>query len=285
MTGDHGARGRRPRRLHAAAPGAPPPPVRRHGERRARCARARPSGQRPLRHRGPPAVAHRGQPLRPDLRRRRPDRADPSPLDLGRRHPTRDRPRRPLRACSGTRPTCIAALAGIPGLAEARRVGTDSLTPVLRPGAGRHRAQASSWPTPRASWPGCGRTRRRTSSPASRRRCTLAEAGLAALDEALEPGVTERDLLGVYVETVAALGAPTPPSESVVFATPRRGPVRYRYLASDRLDQRGRAGRPLPRRPLRRLRGRAWPGPGRPAPRPRRARRPWPTAAAGPSTP
>jgi Xaa-Pro dipeptidase len=62
----------------------------------------------------------------------------------------------------------------------------------------------------------------------------LAEAGLAALEEALRPGITERALLGVYLETVARLGAPTPPSESVVFATPRQGPVRFRYLAGDR---------------------------------------------------
>jgi len=38
----------------------------------------------------------------------------------------------------------------------------------------------------------------------------------------------------VYDECVARLGAPTPPSESVAFATPRRGPVRFRNLASDR---------------------------------------------------
>ena len=68
---------------------------------------------------------------------------------------------------------------------------------------------------------------------------TLAEAGLAALEEALRPGVSERDLLGVYVEAVANLGAPTPPSESVVFATPRQGPVHYRSLASDRVITRG----------------------------------------------
>jgi Xaa-Pro aminopeptidase len=62
----------------------------------------------------------------------------------------------------------------------------------------------------------------------------LAEAGLSALEAALVPGVTERELLAVYDECVARLGAPTPPSESVAFATPRRGPVRFRNLASDR---------------------------------------------------
>ncbi len=62
----------------------------------------------------------------------------------------------------------------------------------------------------------------------------VAEAGLSALEAALRPGITERELLGTYLEAVASLGAPTPPSESVAFATPRQGPVRFRYLASDR---------------------------------------------------
>jgi Xaa-Pro dipeptidase len=62
----------------------------------------------------------------------------------------------------------------------------------------------------------------------------IAEAGLSALEDALEPGISERDLLGVYYQRVAGLGAPTPPSESVCFATPTRGPVRFRYLASER---------------------------------------------------
>jgi Xaa-Pro aminopeptidase len=62
----------------------------------------------------------------------------------------------------------------------------------------------------------------------------IAEAALSAMEQALEPGITERDLLGVYDERVASLGAPYPPSESVCFATPTRGPVRFRHLASDR---------------------------------------------------
>ena len=57
---------------------------------------------------------------------------------------------------------------------------------------------------------------------------------MSALDDALRPGITERELLGIYDEHVARLGAPTPPSESICFATPLRGPVRFRYLASDR---------------------------------------------------
>ncbi len=132
----------------------------------------------------------------------------------------------------------IAALAGIPGLAEAHRVGTDSLTPFF--------AEVLAGIVPDfelvdASGILAGL---RADKTADELACievavTLAEAGLAALEEALRPGVSERDLLGVYVETLAALGAPTPPSESVVFATPRRGPVHYRSLASDRIITRG----------------------------------------------
>jgi Xaa-Pro dipeptidase len=132
----------------------------------------------------------------------------------------------------------IAAIAAIPGLRESRRVGTDALTPFfsrilpeLAPDA--ELADASGL-----------LTEARAHKTADEVGCiemalTLAEAGLAALDEALEPGISERALLGVYVEAISRLGAPTPPSESVVFATPRQGPVRYRYLASDRLINKG----------------------------------------------
>ena len=51
---------------------------------------------------------------------------------------------------------------------------------------------------------------------------------------ALAPGITERELLGIYDARIASLGTPMPPSESVCFATPSRGPVRFRHLASDR---------------------------------------------------
>jgi Xaa-Pro dipeptidase len=132
----------------------------------------------------------------------------------------------------------IAAIASIPGLADARRVGTDALTPFFSQVLGQivpnfELADASGL-----------LAELRAHKTADELACiqvavTLAEAGLAALEEALAPGLSERDLLGVYVETVAALGAPTPPSESVVFSTPRTGPVHYRYLAGDRVVSRG----------------------------------------------
>jgi Xaa-Pro aminopeptidase len=132
----------------------------------------------------------------------------------------------------------IAALAGIPGLTEAHRVGTDSLTPFF----GHVLADlVPNFELVDASGILAGMRADKTADELAclQMAATLAEAGLAALEEALEPGLSERDLLGVYAETVAALGAPTPPSESVVFATPRAGPVRYRYLARDRIITRG----------------------------------------------
>ena len=127
----------------------------------------------------------------------------------------------------------VAALGEIPGFARAHRVGTDALTPffgrVLRELVPAlelvdaspllHRARAHKTADEIA---------------AIEVAVAVAEAGLTALEEALRPGITERALFGAYLEAVAGLGAPTPPSESVVFATPRQGPVRFRYLAGER---------------------------------------------------
>lgn len=53
------------------------------------------------------------------------------------------------------------------------------------------------------------------------------------MSAALRPGVSERELLGVYSEHVARLGAPVPPSESVCFVA--SGAVALRHVASDRV--------------------------------------------------
>jgi Xaa-Pro aminopeptidase len=131
-------------------------------------------------------------------------------------------------------PANLAAdLAKIPGLREARRVGTDGLTPmfaVLIPLLVTPAELVDAAPVMASA--------RRTKTPdeiicldvAS----AVAEAALSALEDALAPGITERELLGIYDERIASLGAPMPPSESVCFATPTRGPVRFRHLASDR---------------------------------------------------
>jgi Xaa-Pro aminopeptidase len=127
----------------------------------------------------------------------------------------------------------LAALAAIPSLAEAQTVGTDGLTPLF--------AQLLPTLFPTAEMVDAGSVldeARRRKTPGELVcldvASAIAEAALTALDEAIEPGVTERELLAVFDECVARLGATTPPTESVAFATPNRGPVRFRHLASDR---------------------------------------------------
>ena len=131
-------------------------------------------------------------------------------------------------------PANLAAdLATIPGLREARRVGTDGLTPMFA-------GLISQLVTPAELVDAAPvmASARRTKMP-DEITCldvasAIAEAALSALEGALAPGITERELLGIYDERIASLGAPMPPSESVCFATPARGPVRFRHLASDR---------------------------------------------------
>jgi Xaa-Pro dipeptidase len=126
-----------------------------------------------------------------------------------------------------------AALATIPGVRESRRVGTDGLTPMF---AGLFSQLVTSADLVDAA--PVMATARRIKTP-DELACldvasAIAEAALSALEDALEPGITERELLGVYYERVASLGAPIAPSESVCFATQPRGPMSFRHLASDR---------------------------------------------------
>ena len=131
-------------------------------------------------------------------------------------------------------PANLAAdLATIPGLREARRVGTDGLTPMFA-------GLISQLITPAELVDAAPVmvSARRTKTP-DEITCldvasAIAEAALSALEGAVAPGITERELLGIYDERIASLGAPMPPSESVCFATPSRGPVGFRHLASDR---------------------------------------------------
>jgi Xaa-Pro dipeptidase len=123
-----------------------------------------------------------------------------------------------------------AALSAIPGLADARRVGTTSSTPGFprllagaAPGAEVVDGGAALWAA------------RLPKSPAEVERIVaataVAEGALAAMVAALRPGASERDLLAVYLERIAAAGAPTPPTDGVVCATPTTGPVALHRLA------------------------------------------------------
>lgn len=108
----------------------------------------------------------------------------------------------------------VANVAAIPGLREARRVGTDSLSPgfpallaSLAPGAELVDA------TPALRRVRATRTDEERACIAEA--CRLAEAGLDAMVGALRPGVTPAELLAVHAERLAGLGAPTPPTEAV----------------------------------------------------------------------
>ena len=159
-------------------------------------------------------------------------------------------------------PANLAAdLAKIPGLREARRVGTDGLTPMfagLIPQLVTPAELVDAAPVMASA--------RRTKTP-DEITCldvasAIAEAALSAMEKALTPGITERELLGIYDERIASLGAPMPPSESVCFATPSQGPVRFRHLASDRPIGEGELVVLAPGGAVRRIRGRAGPHPG-----------------------
>src|SRR5262249_39001341 len=121
----------------------------------------------------------------------------------------------------------------IPGLRDARRVGTDGLTPMfagLIPELVTKADLVDAGPV---------MTSARRTKTADEIICldvasAIAEAALTAMEGALAPGITERELLGVHDERIASLGAPMPPSESVCFATAANGPVGFRHLASDR---------------------------------------------------
>jgi Xaa-Pro dipeptidase len=131
-------------------------------------------------------------------------------------------------------PANLAAdLAKIPGVREARRVGTDGLTPRF---AGLIRQLVTSAELVDAAVVMAAARRVKTAEETT---CldvasAIAEAALTAMEDALVPGITERELLGIYDEKIASLGAPTPPSEGVCFATPTSGPVTFRHLASER---------------------------------------------------
>lgn len=145
-------------------------------------------------------------------------------------------PRANLIGLSWNPSIASSRLQGIGGLAAAARVATDG----WNPGTGQLVASLC----PGAEVVDAARVLRlaRSAKSPDEMAClataaAVAEAALSAMSEALEAGVTERDLLGVYASTVASLGLPCPPSEGVAFvsgdaAAPRR-------VASERRVDRG----------------------------------------------
>ena len=128
--------------------------------------------------------------------------------------------------------TIAASLAAIPGLPGARRIGTTSSSPgfprllaAVAPGAELVDGSAALWA---ARAPKSDAEVDRIVAAAG-----IAGVGLRAMEAALRPGATERALVAAYLEAIAGAGAPTPPTEGVACATPVRGPVALRRIATD----------------------------------------------------
>ena len=127
----------------------------------------------------------------------------------------------------------LGSLAAIPGIESVRRVGTDSYSPGFE--------QFLAAFAPNAELVDAGPTLAQARGSKSEdevalieRAVAVAEAALTAMDDAVEPGATERDLMRAYLVAISRLGCMQPPTEGVACATPRSGPVTLRRLASNR---------------------------------------------------
>lgn len=119
----------------------------------------------------------------------------------------------------------VSALQGIEGTATARRVGTDTISPLfaqLLPMACPQADLVDGEPAMRAA--------RRVKTPeevtALRASLAVAEASLAEAVAEVRPGVTERHLAGVLLEAAAAGGVSTPATQEVAWVTSREHPWR-----------------------------------------------------------
>jgi Xaa-Pro aminopeptidase len=115
-------------------------------------------------------------------------------------------------------------IASIPGLVG--QIGTDALTPSFAELLPVVDGRAAMWEARAVKTP--------DEIACILRATQVAKAGLTALIEALAPGVTERELGGVFAECVAGLGVPILASDSVACATEQEGVVQLRHLATDR---------------------------------------------------
>lgn len=126
----------------------------------------------------------------------------------------------------------MASVASIAGLREARRIGTDGLTATS--GAMiESLAPSAELVDGGVVVEACRRVKTDAEITCLEVAAAISESALSVMASALGPGVSERELLGVYSEHVARLGAPVPPSESVCFAT--GGSVGFRHVPSDRV--------------------------------------------------
>ena len=131
-----------------------------------------------------------------------------------------DIPRDHLYGISFNPASFLQVLRGIDGASTARTVATDALTP------GAAQMLAAAFPSADVvDGERLMQRARRVKTPleveAIRRSVGIAERSLAAARVALEPGVTERHLTGVFMEAMAAAGVTTPSTQDVARVTSR----------------------------------------------------------------
>jgi Xaa-Pro aminopeptidase len=122
----------------------------------------------------------------------------------------------------------MGAVAAIPGVSGARRIGVDGLTPLFE------QLFATTLPDAQlVDGEAAMRAARRVKSPAQveriRAAISIAEDALSATVDALHPGVRERELKGVFEQRMCELGTTTPAFEGT-FCVGRRTLVSDRAL-------------------------------------------------------
>jgi len=125
----------------------------------------------------------------------------------------------------------MGALAEIPEVSSARRIGVDGLTPLFEQLFAGTLLNAELVDGEAAM-----RVARRVKSPAQIERIrdaiSVAEAALGATVDALQPGVSERELKGVFEERMCELGTTTPAFEGAFCVVDGDAPIRR--LVTDR---------------------------------------------------
>ncbi|MEV7983221.1 M24 family metallopeptidase [Streptomyces sp. NPDC086519] len=136
-----------------------------------------------------------------------------------------DIPREHLYGLTWNPMNWVTALRGIEGTATARRVGTDTISPLflqLLPMAFPKAELVDGEVAMRAA----RRVKTDEEVGALRRAVAVAEDSLAKAVAELRPGVTERHLSGVLLEAAAAGGVSTPATQEVAWVTSREHPWR-----------------------------------------------------------